>query len=503
MAQAQIRSFCVFGQSRCFRLTIALVCLMLGISRNEVRAATPSSGLTVCSSSMSYFNIVTQKTVSLEDDQQPYYDSLNPTGTANTYLGFGSATVSTSATVNLSNLSISGESNSTAGPNSVPGQYFGLQQTARISGSEIDVGGYYLPAGNPFLFRATGVVNAIGGGFSEITVQGKNPIGWSGLGIVRDTDPNTSLAVSGIATGVRLNARAWASGSLIVDSHDSYSAHLEVDENVVQGVGWNDWQFAPPGQAGMAVNYPARTTYTGLTEAQFTNVNGIIYNPPSGSVLSSGRTNVTSTVNYKWGVTQTDGFTVDVIPGFAPADIVRISWNGQSLPVSFVAPFLPAGLVSNVSFNTYSGTGFRIGMTPIDCSAYVTGLGTRTRTFKVTIINGSSWATSGPPLALQGDTDHDGQADWLEIEAGTNANDPADRFTVQNVLRSGSDMVISWYGAGGITYQLESISLTGGPSTPIGAPVTAIGTRPLLTVTDLGAVTAHASKFYRVKVVIP
>ncbi|MCF7730939.1 MAG: hypothetical protein K9N23_04590 [Akkermansiaceae bacterium] len=131
--------------------------------------------------------------------------------------------------------------------------------------------------------------------------------------------------------------------------------------------------------------------------------------------------------------------------------------------------------------------------------AYSPSHGSVYRTFTVTVID----AGSGIPPQFLGDTDYDGQADWLELEAGSNANDPADRFEVQSIQRSGDDMVISWRGAGGITYQVESISLTGGPSTPVGAPITAAGARPLLSVTDAGVLNAHISRFYRVKVITP
>jgi hypothetical protein len=63
-------------------------------------------------------------------------------------------------------------------------------------------------------------------------------------------------------------------------------------------------------------------------------------------------------------------------------------------------------------------------------------------------------------------------------------------------------MVISWIGAGGVTYQVESIVLDGSsPPVPVGSPVTASSARPLLSVTDTGALSASRSKFYRVKVV--
>jgi hypothetical protein len=49
-----------------------------------------------------------------------------------------------------------------------------------------------------------------------------------------------------------------------------------------------------------------------------------------------------------------------------------------------------------------------------------------------------------------------------------------------------------------VTYQLQSITLTGGTPVPIGAPVTATGARQLITVTDPGAAAGQSRKFYQV-----
>jgi hypothetical protein len=460
------------------------------------------AGITVTGSA-----VIDGRATGWDNVQQDYHtlsDTQNtPNGTVDHEFGtgasYGRINIHTSATVNPTAMSISGFGTANAGATGF-GQRVDLDGTSTSSSwLQITSG-----TGSPFLFKVTGSIDSTApatNGSSGLRVQGNQALGWSGNEQILD---HGTMALAGVALGISLTGVGGGTARLLADgninANGSYSATVEIDENVVRPpshlIG-DDVVLAAPGRVDAVVNYLPRTTHTGLTPP-FANVDSIIYSPPSGSTFSYGTHFPTSTVNYKWGAAITETFVVRVIPGFAPADMVRVSWNGLPIPVFYQSPALPPGTVSSLTFNPPSGQAFAVGETVVRVTANVTNVGPFIRTFKVNVIDGSTWAASGPPAAMLGDSDGDGQADWLEAQAGTDPNDAADRFQVQAIERIGDDIRVSWFGTGGVTYQLQSIALTGGAPASIGAPVTTTAARALLSVTDVGAATAQGAKFYRV-----
>lgn len=496
-------SAAVPGQRSRSPSVLALVCLLL-LDASAAEAAITVSGQATASGIVRGWNDVSMMIETQSGTQSFTPTPLNPVGAANTGElvtgpSYGRAYGDASGSLDLTTLSLSGYATANV---SATGLGLPVSLTSQAqSNSQF----YISSPGLPFLFKANGSVGGLtaGGSILRVMSAGGGNRGWSGnVGVVNPGGGAAYLNVAGIDNGITFEGLGNTSTFLTADgvrnTNGSYSGSVELDENVVRPPANIFDALAAPGRTDAVVNYPARTTYTGLTEAQFTNVNSITYTPASGSALPSGATTVTSVVSYKWGVTITETFGVSVIPGFAPADVVRVSWNGQPIPISYESPSLPPGTVSGVSFNVPSGTSFPVGQTPVNVTATVPGLGSQARTFKVKVIDGSSWSTSGPPATLQGDTDSDWQADWAEAQGGTNPYDAADRFQAQTMERVGNDFRVSWLGTGGVTYQLQSIALTGGAPVNIGAPVTATGARQLITVTDFGAAAAQPSKFYRV-----
>jgi hypothetical protein len=268
-----------------------------------------------------------------------------------------------------------------------------------------------------------------------------------------------------------------------------------VDEHVVAPP-QSLYRDAAFGEVSTAVNYPGLTTYTGLTQSQFTNVQSISYNPPSGSMFHTGDTPVTNVIHYKWGVVVTNTFSVRVYPGIAPSNIVRVSRDGQPVLVSYPVTAQLAAVVSNLSFSILSGTAFGVGETLVTVSGQNEEVGTIYRNFTVTIVDGSTWSSGGIPGDFLGDTDYDGQPDWLEMEAGTDPNNPADRFAVGLDAQPGNELRLGWNAVGGVKYQVERGALDG-PWIPVGSLISAgENTATNVVVPAVGPV-----HFYRLKVV--
>jgi hypothetical protein len=275
------------------------------------------------------------------------------------------------------------------------------------------------------------------------------------------------------------------------ESSAAWTFDVQIDENVV--IPLVSFQIlASRGHCDAVVNYPARTTYTGLSLPQLTNVSSITYSPPAGSSLT-GSTAVTSVVHYGWGVAQTNTFSVSVIPGFSPADIVRVSWDGNPVTIHYSAPDV-SSCVSNIVFSQPSGSAYPVGTNVCDVSAD-TPSGTIFRNFKVIVVAVTNLASLYP-----GDTDGDGQLDWQEMIAGTDWQDASDLFRAQKVERVGNDIQVSWYGSGGISYQLEGWTLDLTTPQSVGASVAPTIPRQFITVTDTNAVNSSTSKLYRIKV---
>ncbi len=449
----------------------------------------------VASSDVSWNNNITQTQQSLSDSQNiPVGGGIADAGTFGGP-SYGLVISSASASAIASTLSIAGTANAGA---SATG--FGDPVNLGAGASSQAILDIQTSTGSPFLFRGTAAADPVGR--ASVSFYGTAPVGWNGQVSVT----GTSTIFTGIARGLRIGGAAGTGVNLFQDGsandNGSFSGQLEVDDNVLLTPSPLPDQFAASGKVGIVVNYPAPISYTGQTNPS--SVVSIDYNPPSGSVLS-GYTNVGRVVNYKWNFTAPEEtFGVLVIPGFQPADIVRVSYNGQPVPVFFEAPSLPLGTVSDVVIPSSSGSSFGVGQTTVNVYANILNYGQVVRTFTVTVIDGSSWGGAGGvgvPPALLSDSDGDGSPDWKEIAAGTSPNDPTDRFSA-SIQRSGVDFVISWVAAGGITYQVESISLDGSSApVPIGSAITATGARPLISVTDTGALIQNSSKFYRVKVV--
>ena len=477
-------------------LSIAALLVALLFPMATVHGAVTTQANAVIDGRATGWDNVQQMMHTLSDTQNTQNGTIDHNfGTGASY---GRINIHTSATVDPAGMSISGFGAANAGAT-------GLGQRVDLDGTSTSSSSLQITSGtaSPFLFKVIGSIDSTApatAGTSRLRVQGNQALGWSGNEQILD---HGSMTLAGVAMSISLTGVGGGTARLLADgninANGSYTAAVQIDENVVQPPPFllgDTKVLAAPGRVDAIVNYLPRTTYTGLAEP-FDNVSSIIYNPPSGSTFSYGNHFPTSTVNYKWGAAVTETFLVQVIPGFAPANIVRVSWNGQPIPVFYQSPSLPPGTVSSVQFNPASGNPFAVGETIVTVTANVTGIGQVNRTFKVTVVNGSNWASSGPPVGMVGDTDGDGQADWLEAQAGTNPADAADRFQVQSLGRAGDDILVSWWGTGGVTYQLQSISLTGGTPVAIGAPVTATGARQLITVTDPGAA-GQSRKFYSV-----
>jgi hypothetical protein len=445
----------------------------------------------VASTSAGWFNNVTQTQQSLSDSESIPVGGGFANADVSGGPSYGLVNSSASASAITSTLSIAATANSGAGAT-------GFGDPVSIGGSATAQAILKIKTstGSPFLFRGS-ATGSLGG---SINFYGSSPVGWSGLVQVN----GTSTILVGIARELTSEAIANSSVALFQDgsanSNHSSTGQFEIDENVLL-LPEVPVLFAPSGKVGIVVNYPAPISYTGQTNPN--SVESIEYNPPSGSFLS-GFTNVSREVFYKWNFTApVDNFGVRVIPGFQPADIVRVSYDGQPVAVFFEAPPLPPEAVSFAGFSHGSEDRYNVGQTTVTAFGNIPDYGQVTRTFTVTVIDGSSWGVGGEgvPPELLSDSDGDGSQDWKEIAAGTSPNDSTDRFAA-SIQRQGDDFVISWVGAGGITYQVESISLDGSsPPVNVGSPVTATGARPLLSVTDTGALSASRSKFYRIKVV--
>ena len=480
--------------ARAIGLTMALFAFF---AQSPARAEVLVQATSYAKISAFWYSNVLEEYQSIMDEESIYFGGVASAG------GFGGPSYgllncSATASSSTSTLSISGSADAGAGatgfgdPVDMRGQADSVANLSIQTATEV-----------PFLFRCTAAANpAVNAG---VILSGTAPVGWSGNEVV-----TSAAAVSGFAESLFLGGSSNCDVQLYSDgtanSNGSFTAQLEVDENVLRSLDSNFiTEFASSGQVGAVVNYPTPLSYTGQTNPS--SVVSIDYSTPSGSFLS-GVTNISRVVHYKWNITgATERFSVRVIPGFQPADIVRVSYDGQPVQVFFEAPSLPPGTVSNVLMYPTSGSSFSVGQTPVVVSANVpdSGLpddGLVARTFTVTIIDGSSWGTGGQgvPSEFQNDSDGDGQPAWVELAAGSSPNDPTDRFTA-SIQRPGDAFVISWVGAGGITYQVESISLDGSSApVPIGSAITATGTRPLLSVTDTWALSSDRSKFYRVKV---
>jgi len=394
-----------------------------------------------------------------------------------------------SASVDCQALTLSGSGNAVAAGN---GSY--NVSADSDGGSHLDIAS---TTGFPFLYKAHGAASAIvvqGGGAhnaSAILTDHENLLYWGG--------DNTNFDAAGISTSITANGNfGLSAGGIDANSvGGGYNITFQgIDENVVMPPA-NMTVQAQSGHCDAVVNFPTCTTYTGLNESQLTNISSITYSPPSGSSFSGWADTVTSVVHYNWGFNQTNTFSIRVYPGIAPPNIVRVSWNGYAVPrIYYTAPDLSACTVSNIQFNPPSGATSVYGLGDNICSVSADTLnGTIFSSFHVTVVSATNIAALYP-----GDTDGDGVPDWQEIIAGTDWHDPTDRFQVQKTQRVGNDMQISWWGTGGITYQLQGWTFGVNTPQPIGAPVTPTVPRQLITVTDTGALTNKTSKFYRIAV---
>ncbi len=353
----------------------------------------------------------------------------------------------------------------------------------------------------PLLFRVTGSSSqSLGvdlyGGLSKA-------IGWSGNEGVNDGNLN----VAGIFTqSLRLSAVLQASVGGIYEViimpfgktvDRSYGAHVEIDENVLRPP-QEIYVEAPSGKAGVVLDYPRKISWTNQINPN--SVVSVDYDPPYAGTIMSGLNQVSRTAHYKWNVTgNPEIFQVKVIPGFQPADIVRVSHNGQPVPVNFEAPTLPVGIVDDVMFSMGSGTNFPIGETVVGVSASSQTLGTMYRTFKVTVLDGSNWGASGEgvPPDLKNDTDGDEIPDWLELRAHTNPLDAEDRFEMRMTTEP-AGMRLAWEGRAGVAYQVEQGGLDARGWSPAGPviSVTSDGPQSLLVPT-----TGHSRRFFKLSLV--
>jgi hypothetical protein len=409
----------------------------------------------------------------------------------------------------LENLNISpnGFSGSLQAGAQTPADY-GCNSTASASmnGSVV----YYLNSGYPFLFQVGGSALATFSGdagsgstlnLSYWTLAPDNTPTLSPNHYIATAAGPTNFSKTGLATSITADFTGIAStgiSGLTGDSGADFNLTLQFDENVA--IPPDDMMLqASSGQCGVVLSYPPVTTYTGLTEAQLTNISSITYTPPAGSLFSYAFPpwiTATRVINYKWGISQTNTFGVTMNPGIAPPDIVRASWDGKGALVYFTIPNLINCIgTATTTVTVPSGNYWLIGTNTDTVFSQPTFFFGISESFNITVVDAKNIAALYP-----NDTDGDGVPDWQEIIAGTDWHDPTDWFHIQNWTRAGNDIQISWWGAGGITYQLQSFVPGSNISQPIGAPVTPTVPRQLITVTDPGAFTNNTSRFYRVAV---
>jgi len=356
----------------------------------------------------------------------------------------------------------------------------------------------------PFLFRAY-AGGSTAPGEATIADTRAGLIVWVGEGAATQTageGTSFSWSTNGITTRLGLTTSCSANSMLLYPnvsgpSEASYEGEIEVNGNTMLHPEAHQIN-APVGQTEVQISYPEPQGRTGPASETVVSVD---YSPPEGTPCS-GVVYAVRTVNYQWGITGPgEWFQVKIIPGFQPKDVVRVGFGTKAIQVYFDATLMPPGVI--IPFSTWwthpSGSAFPVGETEATMIAGITGLSNgQTRTFKVTVLDGSGWG-AGAPVELRGDSDGDGQADWRELLAATDPEDAKERFTA-TASRRGQDVLLSWEGKAGLKYQVESIGP--GESTWTATTNQPYQTRRTrtepLTSTNVGALSSNPNRLYRV-----
>jgi PKD repeat protein len=114
-------------------------------------------------------------------------------------------------------------------------------------------------------------------------------------------------------------------------------------------------------------------------------------------------------------------------------------------------------------------------------------------------------STNNPAAAPNADPDGDGQDNLAEFLAGTNPTNSASGLHITSVAASGSDVVITWSTAGGVTNVVQATAGDGNGGystnfTDLSGPIAIIGSGDMTTnYTDVGGGTNVPARYYRVR----
>ena len=114
-------------------------------------------------------------------------------------------------------------------------------------------------------------------------------------------------------------------------------------------------------------------------------------------------------------------------------------------------------------------------------------------------------STNNPAAAPNADPDGDGQDNMAEFLAGTNPTNSASGLHITSVAQSGSDVVITWSTAGGVTNVVQATAGDGNGGystnfTDLSGPIAITGSGDTITnYTDVGGATNIPSRYYRVR----
>jgi PKD repeat protein len=114
-------------------------------------------------------------------------------------------------------------------------------------------------------------------------------------------------------------------------------------------------------------------------------------------------------------------------------------------------------------------------------------------------------STTNPAAAANADPDGDGQNNLAEFLSGTNPTNSASGLHITSVAPSGSDVVVTWSTAGGVTNVVQATAGDGNGGystnfTDLSGPIAITGSGDVITnYTDVGGATNMPSRYYRVR----